>query len=173
VREKYESEGGPDAVAVVRLLREASSSARAAGANVGRFVDGLVYNTVIAAPDAHARNYAVLLDGEEVELAPLFDVASGLAYDAPAGGSRALSMSIAGQVDPARVTQDSWKRFCEVVSVDEAVVLDKVREVAEVAPGAMAEALTEIDDWDGAVSDVSARLLPAVREHARSVLRSL
>lgn len=173
VREKYESEGGPDAGTVVRLLRETSSTARAAAANVSRFVDGLVYNTVIAAPDAHARNYSVLLQGDDVELAPLFDIATGLAYDPPAGGSRALSMSIAGQLDPARVTPETWKKFCEAVSVDEAVVLDKVREVAEVAPGAMAEALAEIDDWDGAASDVSARLLPAVREQARSVLGSL
>lgn len=173
VGEKYESEGGPDAGAVVRLLRESSSTARAAATNVARFLDGLVYNTVIAAPDAHARNYAVLLQGDDVELAPLFDVATGLAYDPPAGGSRALSMSIAGQIDPARVTPDTWKRFCETVSVDETPVLEKIREVAEVAPDAMAEALAGIDDWDGAASDVSARLLPAVREQARTVLRAL
>lgn len=173
VRKKYESEGGPDAGTVVRLLRESSSTARAAATNVARFLDGLVYNTVIAAPDAHARNYAVLLQGDDVELAPLFDVATGLAYDPPAGGSRALSMSIAGQVDPARVTPDTWKRLCETVSVDETPVLEKVREVAEVAPDAMAEALAEIDDWDGAASDVSARLVPAVREQARTVLRAL
>ncbi len=173
VREKYESEGGPDAETIVRLLRESSSTARAAAANVARFVDGLVYNTVIAAPDAHARNYAVLLQGDDVKLAPLFDVATGLAYEPPAGGARALSMSIAGEFDPAHVTPDTWKRFCEAVSVDEATVLDKVREVAEVAPDAMAEALAEIDDWDGAASDVAARLLPGVREQTQTVLRAL
>lgn len=115
----------------------------------------------------------MLLQGDDVELAPLFDVATGLAYDPPAGGSRALSMSIAGQLDPARVTPDTWKRFCETVSVDETPVLEKVREVAEVVPHAMAEALAEIDNWDGAASDVSARLLPAVRTHAHAVLRGL
>lgn len=82
-------------------------------------------------------------------------------------------MSIAGQADPDHITSETWKRFCEAVSVDEAPLLAKVREVAEVAPSAMAESLAEIDDWDGAASDVSARLLPAVREHARAVLRAV
>lgn len=116
---------------------------------------------------------AVLLDGDDVELAPLFDVATGLAYDPPAGGPRALSMSIAGQSDPDQVTSETWKRFCEAVSVDEAPILAKVREVAEVAPAAMAEALADVDDWDSAASDVSARLLPALHEHARTLLRAV
>lgn len=67
---KYEEYRGPSAADITRLLREASPTSAAARANVSRFLDGLIYNTVIGAPDAHARNYAVLLDGEDVTVAP-------------------------------------------------------------------------------------------------------
>lgn len=80
VAEKYEDRGGPTATRIIRLLRDTARTAADATANVDRFVDGLVLDTVIAAPDGHARNYAVLLDGDTVHLAPLYDVASGLAY---------------------------------------------------------------------------------------------
>lgn len=43
---------------------------------VTRFVDALAYNWIIGGTDAHAKNYSLLLDGEGVLLAPLYDVAS-------------------------------------------------------------------------------------------------
>ncbi|GAA4829776.1 HipA domain-containing protein [Garicola koreensis] len=39
-----------------------------------------VDNTVIGAPDAHARNCSVILDGESVRLAPLYDVSTEPAH---------------------------------------------------------------------------------------------
>ena len=45
---------------------------------VRRFADALIWNWLIGGTDAHAKNYSVLLAGDQVRLAPLYDIASAL-----------------------------------------------------------------------------------------------
>jgi len=75
--DKYQAYGGPGPREVADLLRRESTDARAA---VERFCDALIYNWALAAPDAHAKNYSLILDGSDVHLAPLYDVISFLPY---------------------------------------------------------------------------------------------
>ena len=67
--DKYESAGGPRAVQVIELLRT-HSTLRDRQRNLDAFVDALAFNILIAAPDAHAKNYSVLLLEDVVRLAP-------------------------------------------------------------------------------------------------------
>ncbi|MCG2798168.1 MAG: type II toxin-antitoxin system HipA family toxin [Cellulomonas sp.] len=161
---RYEEYGGPSALDIITLLREQSATPAQASANVRQFVDGLVYNTVIGAPDAHARNYAVLLDGEDVRLAPLFDVATGLAYGTP--GARTASMSIGGEFDLDLIDDDSWRRLAENVRLQADEVVDRVHELAAAVPGAFERALAEVTDTDAA-REVEGRLMGSLRQHAR------
>lgn len=165
VTEKYEDRGGPTPGRIIRLLRDESRTAADGRENVARFVDALVFNTVIAAPDGHARNYAVLLDHDSVRLAPIFDVASGLAYDPPPRAGRALAMSVAGVFDPTKATGDDWRRFAAENRLDPDDILDRVRRYADVIPAAMRTAIDEVDDWDGTARTLAERLLPAVESH--------
>lgn len=169
VAEKYEEYGGPSAARLIRLLRERSATAAAARRNVDRFVDGLVFNTVVAAPDAHARNYAVLLSGEDVHLAPTFDVSTSLPYDAPARG-RVLSMSVGGEFVVERIRHEHWQRFAEENALDLDRILEHARRVAETAPGAMLDALDEVDDWDGSVARLRDRLAGSSSGRVRAVV---
>lgn len=174
VREKYEESGGPGAGQIIRLLRDAARTPSEAAGSTARFVEGLVFNTVMACSDAHARNYAVLLDGDSVRLAPLYDTATSLAYDVRPGVGRVLSMSIDGVFEAGDVTPDRWRRFAEAQRLDETWVLDVVRRVAELAPAGMRRAFDEVeDDWDGRAAALRSRLLPAVEERARRVLAEL
>lgn len=147
--EKYEEFGGPSATEIIRFLRAQADSPRQARANVDRFVDGLIFNTVVGAPDAHARNYAVMLSREEVSLAPLYDMATGFAYDPPHDGGRVLSMSIGGTFVLDEVDDDAWRRFAGSARLDETRVLDRVAEFADRAPEAFTGALSEVDDYEG------------------------
>jgi serine/threonine-protein kinase HipA len=54
----YQSDGGPGAVDVVRLLRSVVDPIDVP-ADVDRFVDALIVNWLLAAPDAHAKNYSL------------------------------------------------------------------------------------------------------------------
>jgi hypothetical protein len=42
------------------------------------FADALIWNWLIAGTDAHAKNYSVLLAGNDIRLAPLYDMSSAL-----------------------------------------------------------------------------------------------
>lgn len=162
VREKYEDTGGPSAARIVALLRDSAASPADARRNTEAFLNGLAFNTVTASPDAHSRNYAVLLDGDRVHLAPLYDVATGLAYSIGTRASRRLSMSIGGVFDWEAIDAEAWRRCAAELGVDESAVLDRVHRMTADAPAAFAAALDEVEDWDGSVTDVRTRLLPAL-----------
>ena len=170
VWEKYEDEGGPSAQRVVRLLRDRARTAREARVNVDRFVQGVVFNTAVGAPDAHARNYAVLLDRDRVTLAPLFDVATALAYERTR--PLVVSMSVGGEFVTDRIGFDQWSRFADDLGTDRERVLELVEQFAETVPGAVRRALDAVDDWDGDVSRVRRRLLPAMDAYAEQMVAS-
>lgn len=165
---KYEVYGGPSAADVVRLLRSASQTAAQARDNVRRFLDALTYNTLIGAPDAHGRNYALLLDGESVTLAPLYDVATGLAYESPEF-QRVASMSIGGTFAFAEMSAASWRRLGDDVGVDGEEVLTRARKIAADLPAAMNEALDDLDG-DPDVEEVRSRLQGALEAHTEKVV---
>lgn len=157
VQEKYQEFGGPSALEVIRLLRDAADTAAQARRNVSRFIDGLIYNTVIGAPDAHARNWAVLLEGDSVALAPMYDVATGFGYTVTQGRGRWTSMSVGGSFELDRIDLDAWRRFAGQARVDEGVVLDRVREFSERAPDEFALVLAEFDR-DPSAAELSRRI---------------
>lgn len=170
VREKYESKGGPSAARIVDLLRDSARTAREGRASVDRFLRAVIFNTVVGAPDAHARNYALLLDGERVTLAPLFDVATALTYERTQ--PLVVSMSVGGEFAVEGITFDHWSRFAQDVRVDRTWVVNLVEEVAETAPRVAEKALGEVDDWDGSVAEVAQRLLPNIRAFADQMVDS-
>lgn len=167
IRHKYEEYGGPSASAIIRLLRESAATAQQGRDNVNDFVDGLLFNTVIAATDAHARNYALVLKGDQVQFAPLYDVATSLAYDPPGAGARRLSMQIGGTFDAAGVDDNAWRRFARENRLDDDRVLDRVDHLRNGVVDAFEAAVQEVasDDWDGQVSEVAQRLLPSLATH--------
>ena len=76
---KYQSEGGPSPKSIAARLRLLIPG-RVATDSIERFADALIWNWIIAGPDAHAKNYSLLLAGQDVRLAPLYDIASALPY---------------------------------------------------------------------------------------------
>jgi serine/threonine-protein kinase HipA len=142
-RDKYESSGGPSAVDVVNLLRRHGHPSEQAR-NVERFTTYLVYNYLIGAPDAHAKNFSVLLIGDSVRLAPLYDVASGLPYDTTRqSGLNSAAMAIDGESRFGHVEARHWITFAAQTRQDGEELLDTVRRIATALPDAMSDALND------------------------------
>lgn len=137
--QKYQNEGGPTPMQVVELLRTAMP-ARAADDAVWRFIDALAWNWLIAGTDAHAKNYSLLLAGNEVRLAPLYDVASALPYGMHEKRLR-LAMKLGGHYD-VFTYRNPWPRMAEELSVDTDRLIARVAELAARAPDAFADAAT-------------------------------
>lgn len=143
-RNKYESSGGPRAADIVRLLRD--SSGERAVRNIERLTDGLVANYLLGAPDAHAKNYGVMLAGERVELTPLYDVASGLPYralDPGRTGLQAAAMRIGRENKFGMITPKHWERFSRETGVNHEAVCRRVYELAERLPDAVSDAVQQ------------------------------
>lgn len=149
---KYQNEGGPGPKDVARLFRE-TMPPRAADEAVWRFLDALAWNWLIAGTDAHAKNYSLLLAAGQVRLAPLYDVASALPYGTHERRLR-FAMKIGGdyRVYPF---QNTWPRTAGDLGLDPEQVVQRVSDLADRAPDALAEA--------AAVTEVASlnRLLPA------------
>lgn len=114
---KYAQYGGPSTPEVTALLLGLGSNERR---NVLAFVEMLFFNYLVAAPDAHAKNYSLLFGGKgEMLLAPLYDVASMFPYVRPREKMR-MAMSIGGENRIGHLSCAAVERFatgCGLVKV--------------------------------------------------------
>lgn len=137
---KYERDGGPGAADIAALLREHSSDA---DEDIRRFAQRLVFNQLVCGTDAHARNYALLLSGDQIRLAPAYDLNSFLAYSD--NTDHELSMRIGQQYLASRVTADDWRDCAAQVGVPAAWLRDEVDRQREVLRASVSDAVSEPD----------------------------
>lgn len=112
---KYPEEGGPGANDILRVLRGSGNAARL---NIRMFVKMLFFNYLIGAPDAHAKNYSLLLDVRDAFLAPLYDVASAIPYAERIEDIK-TAMGIAGENRVARMSNRRLARFADANDLGE------------------------------------------------------
>ncbi len=168
---KYQSEGGPTPSEIVELLRRRVHPPAQAERSVQSFVDALLASWLLAGTDAHAKNYAVLLSGGEVRLAPLYDVLSLIPFERDLHRAK-LAMRIGGEYRLLRIAQRHWRRAAMELGLDEDAVVARGRELAERLPRALTEAAGR-EEVLALGSDLPGRLVEGVREHAERCARSL
>jgi len=74
---KYQFQGGPTPEDIARLLRRVDASGTVM---LERFLDMLVFQWLIVGNDAHSKNYALLLSGDDCLPAPLYDACSWIPF---------------------------------------------------------------------------------------------
>lgn len=134
---KYQAEGGPDPTSVAKSLRSVMPYTEAEKA-VRRFADALIFNWLIAGTDAHAKNYGLLLAGSQVRLAPLYDVASMLPYEADPLQLK-LAMKIGREYRLKAIRARDVERTAESLGLDTGAIIDRALELAGEVPEAMAD----------------------------------
>ena len=155
---KYQNEAGPGPTQIVELLRN-SMPARAADDAVWRFIDALAWNWLIAGTDAHAKNYSLLLAGNEVRLAPLYDIASALPYGMHEKKLR-LAMKLGGHYD-VFASRNPWPRAAAELAVDADALTNRVQDLAARTPDAFADAAST-DEVRDLKRDLAPRLVDLV-----------
>jgi len=135
---KYENEGGPGIARLIALLRDASSNVQD---DILRFLRVTALNWVIAATDAHAKNYAVLhASGGALRLAPFYDILSYLPYGDDALHGVKLAMRIGSEYLVRKVNRRSWEGLAKQAGLGATDVLDIVRDVVAEIPTAIESA---------------------------------
>ncbi len=137
---KYQNDGGPTPEQIITILRNNVFPASAATAAVNHFVDALAYNWIIGGTDAHAKNYSVLLAGSQVRLAPLYDIASALAYDDMYVPKLRMAMKIGGEYGIEAASGRHWRRFAEANKLDPHETIARIDDLASRSPDAFATA---------------------------------
>jgi len=160
---KYASDGGPSATKVAELLAR-----EAAHEDVDRFADTVIAQYLLGAPDAHAKNYSVILNSVDVTLAPIYDVASSLPYNPDPGSALSrVAMPIGGRSKFGEVTLHHVAKFARNVGTDPDRLVARTREMAAALPAALSE--VGVGDTDTTLMSLHARLVDAVAEHCATI----
>lgn len=93
-----------------------------------RFVELMVFNTVIGNADAHGKNYSVFLD-QDVSVAPLYDALPTTVW--PHLRSE-LAMRIAGAAHAQEVTLHHWRKLARTNDLDQDRVVGIVERIASI-----------------------------------------
>lgn len=163
---KYQNDGGPSPGQVAKFLRRAMAP-RIADEAVHRFADALIWNWLIAGTDGHAKNYSLLLVGNHVRLAPLYDVASALPYGTHERQLR-LAMKVGGD-DRVLPQRNNWPAAADELGLEADDLLARVAELGELLPAAFCGAASapEVAALDSRMPD---RLVELVTERSRRCL---
>lgn len=164
---KYQAEGGPSVAAIASLLRSVVSPEHVTAA-IDRFVDALAFNWIIGGTDAHAKNYSLVHSRSQTRLAPLYDVASALPYDASKGHKLKMAMRLGPEY---RLLPSDRRSTWERVAVDVGLTGEVVHARVAALVARVGEAFADAAD-DPAVatlgSDLPTRLVDAVAARAQS-----
>lgn len=132
---KYQNEGGPGPREIVDLLRAHSSSP---DDDVGTFAAALGFSWLIAATDAHGKNFGVLLASNgRTRLAPLYDIASILPYDRFDTQRVKLAMRVGGKYRLNEIGRRQWEKAAGEIRMDfdelEAKLVHMAQEIPDLA----------------------------------------
>ncbi len=164
---KYEADRGPGVARIASLIR-----AVAGPDSVARFARAVIANQILGAPDAHGKNYSLLLVGSAASLTPLYDVATGLIAD-----ERGLlrygkgAMSIGGERRFGDVEREHWERFATALGIAPHEVLGWVEELATSLPDAFRQAAHETSgpDADLLAGPVAGHIAAVARQTLRNL----
>lgn len=143
---KYQRTGGPSPPDISTLIRLQSSDPEE---DIRHFLDGLIYNWIIANPDAHAKNYGLLIDGQALRLAPLYDLCSFLPYRELQRSIHMpkikLAMKIGGEYALKRADlYSAWQKAAEELQIPEIEVVDRIEDLARRTPDALEGAIDSL-----------------------------
>ena len=166
--EKYQSLGGPTPSEIADLIRH---EAVAVSADLSRFLDALIFNWAVAATDAHAKNYSLLLEDDVVSLAPLYDIMSHLPYrqGQPVGKIK-TAMKVGRDYRLSGADRASaWERTAQQLRLDPEETVDRAEDILRRCPDAIDAAIDALDAVDRASPQV-ALLSQEIHERREDVL---
>lgn len=160
---KYQNQGGPGPREIGLLLRSQSSRPTE---DLRTFFRALVFNWLLAATDAHAKNYSLLIGaGGRVRLAPLYDIASAFPYDSLPVRKIASAMKIGSHYRWWEIRHADWLHLIGELQLDRDAALSDLRTLAATLPE-LAEQLRTQLAVEGLRHPALDRLVAALHEYA-------
>lgn len=138
-QKKYQKlEGGPGLRRIGNLFKTLPNPQRQSVSS--DFFDAFVFNVLIRATDAHAKNYSLLLEGNSVKLAPLYDLITGAYFPNP----KESAISVEGEYRFDFITSQMLASEGERFGVPAS--LERVQRMRDALPSAVESSLKVILD---------------------------
>jgi serine/threonine-protein kinase HipA len=135
---KYQAEGGPGMQSIMELLAGSGDP----GVDRSRFMRACAFNFVIIGPDAHGKNFSVLIQAPgRYRLAPLYDINSMLPYDLEK--NRKLAMTVGGEGRWRSIGPVHWEKAARLCGYPVDDALGHVSDIVARAPKAAAQILKQ------------------------------
>lgn len=153
---KYTMFGGPTSADILSVLLATGPYAQK---NAASFLQMLFFNYLLAATDAHAKNYSLMLnENGALKLAPLYDVASIAPYIEAkqlVAKPPKLAMPIGGENRAGRVTRKNLSRFIQQCNLDDVGITaegcaELITLYADVIPSKLGELFDQLESTSSA-----------------------
>jgi serine/threonine-protein kinase HipA len=138
--------------------------------DVVRLLDMVIFNVVACNTDAHAKNYSIMIRGNGVSLAPIYDVMCGEVWE---NVTQKLAQAIAGKRGGDCLDGRDWQRFARDCGLNPRQVLDRVRTLAELALAEAQPAELEVAAMPAGEHAILRGGREAVEQRAHSLLAQL
>lgn len=144
---KYEFNGtgtrGPSLADLFTLVRQYMTAR-----DITRLLDAVIFNVAIGNVDSHAKNYSILLGPGAPQLAPLYDLMSGLAWP---NITQNHAQAIGGQRCGRHIYGRHWRRLAEAAGLAARGTIQRVEQVTarllRELPGAVEEVAAMPAAW--------------------------
>ena len=150
--QKYQSDGGPLAREIVRLIRDGWSTMPTK--DILAFVDLVVFNAIIGNADAHGKNYSMLYDRRSRRLAPGYDLVSTVFWPALASSP---AMKIGGSDSINSILSGHWRKFAEETGVSLTALRSRISHLCAAAMAQTCTSLSIPQECEGVLAIVRAR----------------
>lgn len=142
---KYQNQGGPGAADMADILWQHGSQPQQ---DVAMLFNALAFNYLIGGTDAHAKNYSLLLDSEQVRLAPLYDISSTLPYPQLQKRKIKLAMKIGSHYRWWDITLRDWQATATAMRLAPAMAMEMLARMALELPAVAEEQRLQLEDED-------------------------
>ena len=135
----------------IQIVAQLSAESSARPTDTARFVDAVIFNWATGGTDGHAKNYSILLRGEEVRLAPLYDLMTEIPYLSPGAEVSALATAMRVGEDytlAAADHRDAWERFAGRLRLNAAQVVERAALILDLCPAAFGTVIAGLDPAD-------------------------
>lgn len=166
---KYEARGGPGLADMMRVIVRESTSLQDDRLALADF---LVVNLISGAPDGHSKNISLLRAAQLIAIAPLYDLATGLAYDSRRV-ERTVAVSIGGERMVSRIRYRQWEKAADKLGLESELLIRRVRTLARHFPSAFEQVLSDLPSEVPGITEIAERTIPPLAAHCQLILDQL
>lgn len=138
--------------------------------DVLRLWDAMVFNVLCCNTDAHLKNYSILISGNGVELAPIYDVLCAKVW---VGVTENLALDVADKRRGEYIEGRHWAREAEKCGLAPRVALARVRAIAESSVEKLAQARAAVEAMPAGGHPMLDEITQAIEARCVSILATL